>query len=454
MNFFHWLKWFNREKIILFIASLALALGAILPWYRIYPQALETFETNLLLANALHILAAIFAMVGFAFTFWLGPKSAPRLPVWSGLIAVLLFPYFITTWSPTVAFLAKAYYDQGQRVSQHVEINFPQVQAQWKQNISLGQSTPIGSIFDFAIADSRFFQMSSWDKILVAGLGYSDSFLGFIGRGWAYTVIGLVLAAIAIYLGLEDEKFNVFLRDMGRSLPGVGLLLGILVLSLIWPNLVKHQLDTMFAKGEYHRVVAASQTLASWYPPLSGDSAFLKRLATAGFYGNEPDPALIDFAKGLEHYRLQDFPKAADYFQHSLELQPKRFLTRGYLAAALLNQGVADFNDPNHTSNHRPASAADRFEEALHLFPGHTEALYDLMLARAVNGEFDKSALAAQQIVELQQYQQQPNLALLGQAYVHLVWASYHDGNTTQAWRQYQESLDNNAWRKFGEAKK
>ena len=157
-----WIGWFNREKVTLLIASLALLLGAIFPWYRLPPQALETFGTNLVWADAGRVLVALFALMGFAFTFWFSLSRAPRLPFWSGLLASLLFPYFLTTWSPTVDFLAAAYYDQGTRVSLHVARNFPQVQAQWKQNISLEQSTPITSIFEPSIIsrsnkDSRFF---------------------------------------------------------------------------------------------------------------------------------------------------------------------------------------------------------------------------------------------------------------------------------------------------------
>jgi len=441
MNMLHWLKWFNREKTCLSIGSLALAIGAIFPWYTLPPEALETFGTSLSLANVGRVLAASFALLGLTFTFWFSPRRAPRLTFWSGLIAVLLFPYFITTWSPTVTFLAAAYYDQGQRVSQHVEITFPQVQAQWKQNISLEQSNPITSVSNFSIKDSRFFQTSSWDQILVEGLGYNNSFFGFIGRGWLLTVVGFVVSLIALYLGVEDEKFNLFLMDMGKFLPGVGLVIGILVFSLIVPNIINYQLDTTFAKGQYHSVLASSRTLASWYPPLSGDVAFLKRMAAAGFYANEPAPSLIYFAQGLERYTRGDFLKAKDYFQRSLDIQPRGFLLRGYLAAAILNQGVNYFN------NHKPGAAADLFEEALQIFPNHIEALYDLMLARVVNGEFEQSASVAQQIIEADRYAQQPNLALRGQAYLHLSWASYHNGDMTRAWKQYPRSIDNSIWK-------
>jgi len=443
MRLLHWFKYFSREKITFLIASLALTLGAIYPWYCLPPQALKAFETNLYITNLERLLTALFALLGFAFTFWFKPSPAPRLPFWSGLIAALLFPYFITTWSPGVTFLATAYYKQVTQVSEHVERNFPQVQSQWKQNISFVQPSPISSNFEFSIKDGRFFQMSSWDFWLIEGLGYSNIFFGFIGRGWGFTIIGFFVALMALYLALEKDSFNVFLTDIGRILPWVGLVLAILFFSLIVPNIINKQLDTMFVKGQYHQVLATSQTLVAWYPPLRGDEEFLKRMAEAAFYGNESDPALIYFAKGLESYRLGDFLQAENYLQQSLDIQPNRFLVRGYLATTILSQAVEYFNNPN---NHNPETAADFCEQALRIFPGHIEALYNLMLARVVNGEFDKSALVAQQIIETQQYAHKPSFSLLGQAYVHSAWASYHNDDITQAWKQYRQSVDEKTW--------
>ena len=454
----HLLRWFNREKITLLIASLALALGAVFPWYRLPPQALETFGINLSLVNTGRVIVALFALLGFAFTFLFSPSRAPRLPFWSGLIVVLLFPYFINIWFPDVNFLVASYYDQGTRVSQYIDKNFSQVQAQWKQNIQLDQTKPIKSIFNFSIKDSRFFQVSSWDYFLLGGLGYSNSFFGFIGRGWGFTVIGFAIGLLAIYLGLESNKFDLFIVDLGKITPWVGLLLGALVFSMILPNFMIFQLDTMLAKGEYHQAVAISKILIYLYPPLSGDATFLQRSAEAGFYAQKPDLGLLYFAKGLERYVSEDLLKAEDYFQRSLDIEPSRFLVRGYLATTSLNQGVNFnyFNTPDiKTSNqHKPGTAADRFEEVLRIFPGHIEALYDLMLARVVDGEFEKSALVAQQIIETQQYPQNPNLSLLAQAYMHSAWASYRKGDTTQAWKQYRQSIDSNTWKQSSQAER
>ena len=445
MNLFRWFQWFNPSKITWLIASFALVMGARQPWYRLPLPTLETFGTNLNLAIAGRAIAAVFALLGFAFTLGFKPSRAARLLFWNGLIIVLLFPYFLTTWSPSVAYLAKAFYNQGERVTIHIGRNFPEVQSQWKQNVSLEASLPITSTFNLPIPDSRFFQISAWDKFLLEYLGYNNSFFGLIGRGWGFTVIGLTFGLLALYVGLENNNLNALTTDWIMLLPWASLGLGILVFYLIIPNIVNYQLDTLFAKGQYHQVLTISRTLAAWYPPVSGDEKFLQRLGEAGFYGNEPDEALINFVKGLERYRLGDLLQAETYFQQSLAIQPNRFLVRGYLATTIINQGVNFLNDSN---SRKPGAATDRFTAALQVFPGHVQALYYLMLARVINGELEKSASVAQQILEIDGYAQQPNIALRGQAYLHSAWASYSNDKITTAWAKYRQSVDSSAWKK------
>ncbi|MGL5922252.1 tetratricopeptide repeat protein [Chroococcidiopsis sp.] len=447
-----WYNWFERTRLTFLVAAFALFLGVKSPWYSLPDEALKTFDTNLIIANLGRAIALLFALLTGAIALWFSRSRAARMLFWSGLFVVLLFPYFITTWSPTMAFLSAAYYKQGVEATHHVQRNFPKIQSQWKQNITLSQPEPIKSIASFSIKDSRFFQMSSWDLIWVEGFGYSNNFFAYIGRGWSATVAGLVIGLMAFYLGLAERSFNALISDMSRFLPWAGVAIALVVVSMLLPNFIDRHLDTLYAQGQYRPVVTISKILKTCYPPLQGDTEFLRREAEAGFYANQPDPTAIEFVKGLESYRRKDFIRAEEYFQNALATQPHNFLVREYLTTSILNQGVTYFNGANSPTNHQTGLAIERFERALQIFPAHIEALYDLMLARAANGEFDLSASVARQIIETQEYPQQSNLALLGQAYLHNSWASYHDGNIEKAWEQYRQSIDNKAWKDSGEA--
>lgn len=433
----------NREKITLFIGCLVLSAGAIFPWYRLPKPALEIFDTNLNFTIFPKILMAIIAIMSFASIFVFNFRRILRLLFWMGLIVVLLFPYLVTTWYPNISFLASNYYQQASSVARHVDRNFSEVQSQWKQNISLATPQAPPDIFEISITDSRFFQMSSWDKILLNGYGYKDSFLAFIARGWIYSLFGLVISLIGFYL--RQAENNLHIQDINKAIIIFGLIFSIIFVSIVGANIVNYHLETQFAKGEYTAVVNRSKILAALYPPIQGDKDFLERLAKANFYTDNSDPALTNFVKGIENYNIGNYIAAENYFQNSLKIKPNIFLFRGYLASSILHQGVSFLQESN---NRNPGAAADIFEKVLSIFPGHIEALYDLMLARTVNAEYQKSADVAQQIIDEQSYFQEPKIGLIGQSYLHLTWGEYHNGDVNKAWERYRQSVDSSAWKK------
>jgi tetratricopeptide (TPR) repeat protein len=462
-----WQHLFKREQLTLWVGVLVLFLGVIYPWYQLPPQSLKAFETNLFVTNIGRLLAALLAFIGLAFSLNFIVRRSPRLIFLMSLIFTLLFPYFIFTWSPTVAFLASSYYEQGETVSDHVDQNFPKVQAQWKQKIFLDNPELPPANLSMSIPDSRFFQLSSWDKVLLDGLGYKNSFFTFIGKGWIFTLFGLVISLIGFYLGAHENSIvdsntrlalpklqnskekinnkNYFFVDIIKLVPGILVLITVILISTIGVNIINYKIDTQFAKGEYSQVVNTSKILIRLYPALQGNVSFLERLAKAEFYAEISDPPLINFVKGLEYYRNSDFSSAENYLRKSFESNPSQFLFRGYLATAILNQGVDYLNN---SDNRKPAAAADMFERVLAIFPGHMEALYDLMLARVVNGEFQKSAAVAKQIIDEQQYFQEQKIGLLGQAYLHLAWAEYQSGDVNKTWERYRQSVDMKTWGK------
>ncbi|RUT14088.1 hypothetical protein DSM107010_05710 [Chroococcidiopsis cubana SAG 39.79] len=214
----------------------------------------------------------------------------------------------------------------------------------------------------------------------------------------------------------------------------------LLVISLVAPSIISFQLDSLFAKGEYTKVLATSKTLSWWYPPLRGDSRFLSRMARTELHIADSETDVACFARGLEQYSLSNWFEAEDYFQRSLSLEPKLFLARGYLATTYINQGTEYFNDK------KSEVAEDYFEKALQIFPYHVEALYNLLLAKVANGKFEDSVLIAQQLINSQRYSQLPSLALIAQAYLHMSWANFWNDDAVEAWDLYRRSIDREIW--------
>lgn len=442
MKLLIWLNRLDREKYILLTAAWVFSFAIFSPWYKIPAQTLNAFGTDLSLVTIERIATIILALLGFGLISRGGTqKPIARIPFWIGLIISLTFPYCLKTWNPTVSFIAANYHNQVKAIIQHIEPNFAEVQSQWKQNILLDQSELIASVPDLKINDSQFFQLPSWDAVLVEGLGYSNHFFSMIGSGWILTITAFSIALFAVYISLESGKLNWFISDLKNLMPWLAIGLIVLGLPLVVSNVMDYQLDIKLIQGDYQSILTQSQWMQSWYPPLAGDTAFLRRKADASFYTAYPDSTLIPFAQGIEAYRSKDFVKAEAYFQQSLEANPNHFPARGLLAKTLLNQGVTAFNQ------HQPGAASDYFERVLQVFPEHVESLYNLMLAEAINGEFEKSATTAKKIIENQTYFQMPSIALLGQAYLHSAWASYQNTDVQQAWELYRKSVDKGAWK-------
>ncbi|NET58754.1 MAG: hypothetical protein F6K47_22145 [Symploca sp. SIO2E6] len=460
----------NRKNIMLFGGSLSLLGGLIYPWYQLPPLAESSFGINLLWMNLPRLMVAPLTLVWCLLMVW-GRKKSARWLLWSGLLIPLLFPYFVHTWLPDVSYLNTAYYQQGSQAAAFSENHLPEVQAQWKQNIILEPVSPIRSLANLSLSDSRFFQPSAWDLIVQEGLGYQPSFLAFTRKGWELTMIGIIIILMGFYL---QDGLEVLIADLRWVIPIAVLSFGCILFSLIGTNIVNYNLNIWFAQGQYERVVETSHRLQLWYPPLQADEAFLKRLGEAQFYGNQELTASNDFIKGLEQYQGGDLGQAQVDFQTTWELQPDFLPVRGYLASVLINQGVNAWHQfpsirlsplsnkrqvpykrsfldtsqsPESSPTYQAAIAAEFFEEALSVFPGHLTALNYLMLARAVNNQWEESAQIAQEIIDIEQYFHPPHLSLLGQAYLHLTWNDYHHGDLETAWQRYRQTIDPKTWK-------
>lgn len=464
--------WITRANGIYLLGWLLLLQGVKYEWYHLPPEALSTFQAHQVwLQQAPRVCVVLSLGLGIGWLLWQRPRIIPRLPYWVGLLATLLFPLLITTWAPAVTFLATAYHEQNMEVVRHVEKKFPEVQSQWKQNISFDQTNPVTSILAFNIEDRSFFQLSNWERVVLDGFGYRNAIFDFVGKGWGMTVAGLTLSLMGIYMQNRYHALNLFHQDMRHFLPTTVMILGVIVVYLVGINIANHQLAIEMGQGHYQTVARQSRQLSQLYPPLKGDETFLKRWAMANFYNGTPERALSEFTQGCDRYRAHDFFNAKVHFEAALDAEPALFLARGYLASTWVNQAVEYFKTtdrpklPVHTvpfpkrtnfldspqSRERPiivraAGAVNQFETALIVFPNHIAALYNLMLAQTITGDFEASAQTARQHIDVQRFFQKSNVALLGQAYLHQTWADYHADDMDAAWQRYRQSRDSKAW--------
>ena len=463
----NWIQPLTRERLVFWGGGLVLLAATRKPWYHLPTDILNTFSISLFSASFLKSLTLSIVSSGIICVL-VGAQKTSRFLFWQALGVILLTPYFLTTWVPSLDAVTTTLYEQNQQITKHVEHNIPIVQAQWKRNISLLPERSSPSTFGLTISDSRFFQPASWDYLLLEGLGYRNSFFSFVGKGWIFSLIGLSLSLLGLYVGKPDCSALFF--DLRLIIPEFSSILGLIFLAILGINLLNFQLETWLVAGNYTSVISTSRVAEFWYPSLKQDEVFQDRFAEAEFYTSRPDPYRLELAKGLEQYHQGEYLIASEYLQRALRLNPNSFLARKYSAAAFLNSAVdyfeapnraiqsSDFNFPKRSNfldspkarqgpiTAKPSGAIAQLEKALSIFPGHLEGLYDLMLTHSINGNFDQAAIAAQQLIQIQQYFQQPNTALLGQAYTHLAWQEYHNNDLEQAWERHRQSVDPSQW--------
>ncbi|MFG6096071.1 hypothetical protein SPB21_12505 [Leptothoe sp. ISB3NOV94-8A] len=515
----------NRGRQTGLVGLLILLISLRYSWYHLPAENLEMLHINSWPEGQLVSAGVLLAVgLGFGLMPWHGPPPL-RWILWSSLGLTLLFPYSLMTWCPQQAFLALSYWHQLEQVNIQVETSFADVHNHWKQFISLAQFQPLPTLATFNMPDSRFFQLSQWDHVLLDGLGYGNGFFAFIGKGWSLTIVGLTILLLAVYLKplsrklevknkdkdkrllskvvgiiapevpgdvscekwlsevdangihgtVKDEKgrLGILYQDLRTGLPIVALILCLLLSHMIGANLWDRSLEVAYARGNYATVIQQSPWLMRVYPPVQGDPHAWMRYGKAQHYGGQGDAGLTAFYQGMAYYQGHDFAQAIPYLRQALHLHPHLWVIREHLAAALINQAIVYFNAPTlpfsphgnnypnfsnsplnpiapnsqrQLNNRKSGGTSEFLEQALIIFPGHIQALYDLMIVKAIDQQFEASAAIATTILNEQTYFQSPNIGLMGQAHVHKTWAAYHRGDLDAAWESYRRSVDSDAW--------
>ncbi|MEM6597733.1 MAG: tetratricopeptide repeat protein [Cyanobacteria bacterium P01_C01_bin.69] len=430
----------SRTRLALLGSSLCLLGGALLPWYKVPPQLITPFELDFGLTKIAQGMALLLS-IACALSLWrIRFVAIARGCLWIGLLLFLLFPYAFTHLHPEISFITSDYFNQGILVSDSAELGILQAQNSWKQDMKLATPIVIESSIPLEINSSKFFNLSTFvEKAFLDILRYGSSFFIFISAGWALCAFGIFAALNATYIALDSrQRLSVLITDLTAVLPALALCLILSIGLSLAANIANYQLNVAFAKGQYATVVAESQQLAKWYPLLKGDTDFVMRESKARYYTGQIEPATESLALGIALYQQGAMPEAADYLQQALTTRPQLYLARGYLANTLVKQGVNQFNQQ------QTSTASTYFQRALQVYPGHIEALYDLMIAKAVQGNFSDSARLGQELIDIQTYFHPSVLgrAIVGQAHLHEAWRSFKAGDTDAAWEQYFRSLD------------
>ncbi len=451
-------RWTRVEWLLAGTAG-ALLLGAVLPWYTMPAKTLAAFGSSLCVPIALRAVPAIAAIVVARMLLFASnsvQRRRFRMFLWAMMPIALLFPFIVATLSPAVAYIAAAFDQQRESVAYHIETHYPEIQSQWKESIAIdpyeevqsyapdgltrGYIDPMKTLLNgrpFSIDSTAFFQLSSWDRLVMEGLNYLPGFLASVGWGWPITVAALVTALLAVYLIRPESLFRDLMRIWPWYFAGVA---GILLV-LFGPCFVTRQISVWLAQAKYQKASVAAHLLYACYPPMQGDAAFILQLAESDMHTNRSTPGVLQFAQGVECWRADRLDLARDYFEQAVARSEHNYLFRGYLSATLMRIGAQRFEQD------QPAAAANVFDLARRVFPNNLQATYCSMIAQAAYGNFDGSMQLARELRALQQYFRQPSIAAMGQSFLHEAWADYRDGKLSKAWHAYRQSVDPRTWK-------
>jgi tetratricopeptide (TPR) repeat protein len=450
----HW----TRTQWLLAGACAALVIGAITPWYTLPAETLAAFGSSLWLPTIMRAIPAVAAIVVARMLFSAdrnGRLEHSRKFLWACLFVILLFPCLVATFSPAVAYVASAFDQQRESVAYHIETHYPESQSQWKQSISIDPFeevrpyTPDGLTIGyidtllalpngrpFGIDNTGFFQIASWDRMLMEGLNYLPGFLASAGWGWPVAIAALVTALAAVYIA----RPAAFFWDLSKIWPWCLGGIAAVVLLILGPCFVTRQISIWQARGEHDRAATAAHLLYACYPPMQGDTSFMIQMAESDAVTNQSTPGVLQFARGVECWRADRLDMARNYFEQALAISEDNYLIRSYLSATLLRMGAQLFEQG------QPLAAASMFDEARRVFPNHLQATYCSMIAQAAHGNFPRSMQTASELRNLQKNFRQPSIAAMGQAFLHEAWADYRAGRLPEAWHAYRESVDPGIW--------
>jgi tetratricopeptide (TPR) repeat protein len=435
----------NRSRIIILFSCLLLVISCLSKWYNLPTEILDYFNAHLQIIGVEKIAVIVVLILAGPLLFCGRNTGILRLASMLSFIFVLLLPYFISVWNPKVSYIAESFYRQQRDINRHIEVNYSLVQDDWKRDIILRSSRPIRSTNLFSIQDGQFFQLPHWEEFAVIGAGFTLEFFTFIGRGWVFAILGLVGILFTTYcLDLPQEQS---LQELAKAGQWLCLLVFCFIVFQLTPQFINFRVDTLYAQGKYLDVVRMSKFLEKIYPSFTNEERFIERNAKSKLYvSNSENLDQLYLLQGIERFRKRDFQRAAQFFAKAIELNPDLTTIRGYLASCLINQGVRSYNDQK---SRLTTSAEIYFDQALKIFPAHLEALYNLMLVRAIDGNFEDSSKAARFLLFMQQYFQTPGLPLINQAYLYLAGKELQLGDLNTAWIKYRNAIDSKSWRQL-----
>ncbi len=343
------------------------------------------------------------------------------------LIALLLFPYFITVWSPDYAGPASWLSAQHESLiggSGDIYLSQETKADSWRQRVDVVNRPITSEIVDFPdwneLDLGRLFDVADW-------FGAAPWFAIFVGRGWVLALGGASACLLALF-----HECGAGSGVGARTIRRAGLVLGIAaVFAGASPAIAVWQLHA--AQDFAHRgdLAMASQRLAaarSFLPALREDPTFI---AQQGLFDDalriaSPEAAL--YRMRLLEARGFDAQAQAQHLA-ALRITSARAVQREHLKSLLTF--AADAMNSGEVS-----TATTLYSTVLDHDPQNLKACYALQLAAVRHGDLARLApLQAQMESVYRGFNLPTKMALLAFAHENHALAAALDGDPASTWQ-------------------
>ncbi|HBC57720.1 MAG TPA: hypothetical protein DCZ03_11195 [Gammaproteobacteria bacterium] len=444
----------DRSVYLYWFGFACLALAVTQHWYTI-PDALMSyagehpsrqFVAHIPLVVSLYKFATILfcTLVIFVWMKRCWTERWMRAALWTFLLLLLGFSYFVNQWSPQTLVDSSILHYEMTRVITDMEENITHQQRDWRVNqiISGEWDNPAFFFMQFPGEDRWEWALLLPGRqlhVLVNIFGLSNAFQTFAARGWFLTIVGVLILLFAQYLQMANGA-QALRRDLGQALV-IGLSLLLVSLS---PRFIagyyQESADLAQAQGDYAKAIAHWQRAVIWRPDLDYSLMHHRRIGEAQLQMRCFDCFDAHLAYAFDAIYAQDYPEVFRRFELAQAQRPD-FKPLIYWWAAARSEHAVNLFDLGYVSQ-----ANDEWNLALRQVPTMPMAWYGSMLANIRMKQFDAAARAAENLWWLHGYFGFKHLTLRSQAWVTQSWQAFHAGDYAAAHHHYTTALTPDNW--------
>lgn len=418
---------------------LAVAFGALLPWYRVPADApigasIGSLEPGITWAfRGLCVLMVVLS---------LAPKLRSQLGLRATacfLAALLLYPTAIVHTAPEIVARGawiSSLHDELTGYAGDIYTSQESRDAEWQsRTLVVDDAIPnrIAKAPTWApwnLEWGRMMEFAEW-------IGLAPWFGQCLARGWVLAVAGAVLLLIArlaaVLRGLVEPKartgFERLVHGCCAVVCGVWFLAGFSIFACA------HQLARardLVRGGDYAPALAALHRAASFLPPLGEDGAFFLQVGRLEAELQRATPAAAFYR--AQRLAEEGFAQQArDAMLAELAAAAPGSVAQRELVKGLLSRAIAELN----SGQANPAIAL--LETILAADPSNLKANYVLQIACARAGRLDQLHLLAARMKETYRFLNTPTKrSVLGATQEHLASAELSNGTPAQALVQWR----------------